>query len=54
MKAQKLRTPQEVRAEWLRKGMGQNDWARKHGFNNTSVSQVLMGGIQDLEGSATR
>lgn len=43
MKPQKLRTPQEVRAEWLRKGMGQNDWARKHGFTPATVSQVLNG-----------
>ncbi len=43
MKAQKLRTPQEIRAEWLRKGLGQNDWARRHGFNPATVSQVLNG-----------
>ncbi|HCZ14350.1 MAG TPA: DNA-binding protein [Candidatus Accumulibacter sp.] len=43
MRTQKLRTPQEVRAEWLRKGMGQNNWARKHGFNPVTVSQVLNG-----------
>ncbi|HQU81386.1 MAG TPA: hypothetical protein PLU47_18190 [Azonexus sp.] len=33
MKTQKLRTPQEIRAEWLRKGYGQNAWAREHGLN---------------------
>lgn len=43
MKTQKLRTPQEIRAEWLRKGLGQNDWARKHGVNPVTVSQVLNG-----------
>ena len=43
MKAQKLRTPQEIRADWLRKGLGQNDWARKHGVNPVTVSQVLNG-----------
>lgn len=43
MRTQKLRTPQEVRADWLRKGMSQNDWARKHGFGNVTVSQVLNG-----------
>lgn len=43
MKTQKLRTPQEVRAEWFRKGMGQNDWARKNGFNPATVCQVLNG-----------
>lgn len=43
MKSRKLHTPQEIRSEWLRKGLGQNDWARKHGFNPATVSQVLNG-----------
>lgn len=43
MKAQTTRTPQEVRAEWLRKGIGQNDWARANGFTPATVSQVLNG-----------
>lgn len=43
MKTQKLRTPQEIRAEWLRKGLGQNDWARKHGVSPVTVSQVMNG-----------
>lgn len=43
MKAQKLRTPQEIKAEWLRKGVTQNDWARKHGFVPSAVSQVING-----------
>lgn len=43
MKSQKVRTPQEIRAEWLRKGLGQNEWARQHGFNPATVSQVLNG-----------
>lgn len=43
MKPRKLRTPQEIQAEWLRKGLGQNDWARQHGFNPATVSQVLSG-----------
>ena len=43
MKTQNLRTPQEIRAEWLRKGLGQNDWARRNGFNPATVSQVLTG-----------
>lgn len=43
MKTQKLRTPQEIRAEWLRKGLGQNSWARKHGLNPVTVSQVMNG-----------
>ncbi len=43
MKTQKLRTPQEIRAEWLRKGYGQNAWARENGLNPVTVSQVLNG-----------
>lgn len=43
MKPSTTRTPQEVRAEWLRKGMSQNDWARAHGFHPATVSQVLNG-----------
>lgn len=43
MKTRNIRTPQEVRAEWLRKGMGQNDWARANGFTPATVSQVLNG-----------
>jgi gp16 family phage-associated protein len=43
MKTQSTRTAQEIRADWLRKGLGQNEWARKHGFNPSIVSQVLNG-----------
>ncbi len=43
MKPQKLRTPQDIRAEWLRKGVTQNEWARKHGFTMATVSQVMTG-----------
>ena len=43
MKTQKPRTPQEIRNEWSRKGITQNSWARKHGFECASVSQVLNG-----------
>lgn len=43
MKPRSPRTPQEIKDEWCRKGMGQNDWARQHGFNPSSVSQVLNG-----------
>lgn len=43
MKPRKHSTPQDVRAEWLRKGVSQNDWARKHGFTPATVSQVMSG-----------
>lgn len=51
MKPQTIRTPQEIRAEWLRKGLGQNDWARKHGFNPATVSQVLNGRNRGARGT---
>lgn len=54
MKAQKLRTPQEIRAEWFRKGLTQNDWARKHGFNLATVSQVMNGKNTGSRGSGHR
>lgn len=43
MKPQTIRTEQEIRAEWLYQGIGQNEWARMHGFNPATVSQVLTG-----------
>jgi gp16 family phage-associated protein len=43
MKPQNILTAQEIRAEWLHKGMGQNEWARANGFNPATVSQVLNG-----------
>lgn len=43
MKAQKTRTLQEVRAEFLRKGMSMSRWAKDNGFEVATVSQVLTG-----------
>ena len=43
MEPRTIRTAQQIKAEWLRKGLGQNDWARKHGFHPATVSQVLNG-----------
>lgn len=43
MRTQNIRTAQEIRAEWLRKGTGQNEWARANGYNPATVSQVLNG-----------
>lgn len=54
MKSQNLRTPQEIRAEWLRKGVGQNDWARRHGFKPATVSQVLNGKNTGSRGAGHR
>lgn len=43
MKPQNVRTAQDVRHEWFRKGLGQNEWARANGYNPATVSQVLTG-----------
>lgn len=49
MEPRRTRSPQEIRAEWIRHGVSQADWARRHGFNPATVSQVLNG-----KNSATR
>lgn len=43
MKTQTIRTPDEVRNEFIRKGVSMASWARKHGFDKATVSQVLSG-----------
>jgi len=43
MKTQKLRTPQDIRQEWFRKGITQGQWARENGFACSAVSQVMNG-----------
>ena len=54
MKHKALKTNQEIRAEWLRKGLTQNGWAREHGFNPASVSQVLSGRNSGARGTGHR
>jgi len=49
MKKPKIRTPQDVRNEFIRKGVSMASWARAHGFDKATVSQVLSG-----ENAATR
>ena len=43
MESRTIRTPQEVRSEWNRVGMTQAEWARRNGFKESTVSQVLSG-----------
>jgi gp16 family phage-associated protein len=43
MKTRTTRTPQQVRADWRRVGMTQAEWARRHGYPESSVSQVMSG-----------
>lgn len=43
MKAQKTKTVQEVRAEFLRRGISMASWAKTNSFDVATVSQVLSG-----------
>lgn len=43
MKKQTIRTPQDVRNEFMRKGISFSSWARANGFDKATVSQVLSG-----------
>lgn len=38
-----IRTRQEVREDFLRKGQSIGSWADKNGFDRTTVNQVLTG-----------
>ncbi len=54
MKTQKLLTPQEIKAEWFRKGITQSQWARQNGFPGSAVSQVLNGKNSCKKGTGHR
>lgn len=43
MKTRNIRTPQEVRADFIRKGVSMASWAKKNGFSPVTVFQVLNG-----------
>jgi len=43
MKTQKVRTAQDVRSEFRRKGESVSTWADANGFARSSVNQVLTG-----------
>lgn len=43
MKNRTIRTAQEVRNEFIYKGISITSWARANGFNQATVSQVLSG-----------
>ena len=43
MKPRSTRTAQQVRAEFMRKGISIGSWADQHGFSRASVNQVLTG-----------
>ena len=43
MKSRTTRTVQQIRADFLHKGISIGSWADKQGFSRTSVNQVLTG-----------
>lgn len=43
MKPRTLRTPQEVKDEFLRTGTSSTAWAKAHGFDPATVNQVING-----------
>lgn len=43
MKERTIRTPQEVRNEFIHKGISIASWARANGLDKATVSQVLSG-----------
>jgi len=43
MEKRTIRTPQEVRNEFIYKGVSMASWARANGFNKATLSQVLSG-----------
>lgn len=43
MKSQGIRSLQQVREEFLRRGKSIGSWADEHGFDRATVNQVLTG-----------
>lgn len=43
MKPRTLKTPQDVKEEFLRTGTSSAEWARVHGFDPATVNQVING-----------
>ena len=52
MDNKRLRTPQEVREEFSRKGISVAGWARQYGLNPSVVRSVLSGGRKCLFGQS--
>lgn len=51
MEKQTIRTAQDVRNDFIRKGISIASWARKNGFDKATVSQVLNGSNAATRGS---
>jgi len=54
MKTQKTRSPQQIRDDFLRKGISMASWARDNGFDKATVCQVLSGENQASRGVGHR
>jgi gp16 family phage-associated protein len=52
--ARRLRTPEEVRADLDRKGIGITQWARQHNVQARTVYDLLYGKSQGRRGEAHR
>lgn len=52
MTYQRLRTPEQVRQWFAENGISQAEWARKHGFSNFVVRDLLRGKRRGLRGEA--
>jgi gp16 family phage-associated protein len=52
MAERKVKTPGQVKAEFLRRGDTITAWAREHGFNANQVVAVLSGRNKGLRGNA--
>jgi gp16 family phage-associated protein len=52
--SRRIRTPQEVRAEFERKGLSIAKWSIRNGFNPNLVSDLLNGRKKGLRGDAHR
>lgn len=50
MPQNKLRTPEEVRADFAKKGLSFTAWARQHGYSTNLVFEVLAGRKKCIRG----
>ncbi|MFC3530908.1 DNA-binding protein [Vogesella facilis] len=47
-----MKTPEQVRAEFLRRGISISEWSRKNGYSAALVYQILRGGKSCLRGQS--
>lgn len=53
-KSKAIRTPEEVRADFQRKGLSISAWAKEHGFGRATVHAVLSGRLAGRIGQSHR